>query len=160
MSWLFPLEVTRLALLVGILGYAALKDYRHGEVSNKVWLYIPFGAALTVIQLSVFTPYLLVFAIPLMLVMGGLSVVLFYLSDHVKRLVGDGLLGGADSKALLAISLCYPLTPSFSFVPYVNYVVLAFAVAGLFMLIRKGLRRGLAVRFLPYLFFGFIMFAL
>jgi Flp pilus assembly protein protease CpaA len=159
---LFVFEVARLAPLIAILCYAAIMDHRHGEVSNKIWLYIPIGAALTLIQIWLYTPYLFVFAVPLMIVMGGLCVVLFYLSDYLEKMLGAKaqMFGGADSKALLAISLCYPLTPSFSVLPYTNFLILAFGFAVLVVVVRKGLRRRVAVRFLPYLFFGFLLFGL
>lgn len=162
MFWLSLLEVIRLGLLLGVFGFAAWRDHKTGEVPNWLWLYIPFGAALTLAQLYFFTPYLLLFSLPLMLVMSLLSVGLFYISGVFQKMfrdVGD-VFGGADGKALLALSLCYPLTPSFSLLPYVNYVLLAFGVAVLLVVVKKGLRRHVAVRFLPYLLVGVIAAAI
>ena len=152
-------EICRFLLLLVVLVVAAFEDFRCGEVSNWLWLYIPFGTALTVVQVVWFTPFLAVFVFPLMLVMGLLSVGLFYLSDVLKRVFRRGgfVFGGADSKVLLAVSLCFPLTASFSLLPYVNCVVLVFGLAGLLLLLHKGLRRNVVVRFVPYLAVGFLL---
>ena len=133
------LDATRLILLAAVIGYAAWKDHQTGEVSNKVWIYAPFGLCLTFLN-CILNPELLLVTL---LSFGSATVIsftIFYLGGW----------GGADAKAFLTIAASLPVTPFIPFNLVFMYplnvilisVILAFAVAKI--------RHVKTVRFLPY----------
>ncbi len=125
--------------LLFLLGCAAYQDFRFGEVSNKLWVYTPVGLVLFLLAYTSWNSlvWMLVFAL--------FSCGLFYVG-----------FGGADSKALLMVSLCYPLNffPIIVFAGACVLSVLKFIVTGS----KDGLRK--QVRFVPYMFVSmlFILF--
>lgn len=149
--WLF--QIIKIIPLLAVFGYAAYRDYRFGEVSNKVWLYTPIGLVLTLLELYLFTPTLAVFVLVPMVGVALFGFLLFFFSK--------GYFLGADSKAVVCLALCCPITPLFS--GYVSvYPIVAFTLAailsGLLFIARRG-RGGFKakVRFLPYLFVGMLL---
>ncbi len=141
-------DAVRFSLLAMVIGYAAYMDHKYGEVANKVWIYAPFGLALTLMQLA-FEPQQLLPATLSFVATIAISFTLFYIGGW----------GGADAKAFLTIGACLPITP---FVPFnllfmlpLNVIlvsaVLAFAAG-------KVKRTG-AVRFLPYVFVSLFIVA-
>ena len=151
---LWQFELIRILPLLILFGYAAYSDHKTGEVSNKVWLYTPIGFALTLLEVYLYTPSLAVFAFSVMGVIAALSLGLFFFSK--------GLIGGADSKALLCLSLCLPLSPSFcvyiGIYPLVAFALAAFTVTAKSILINKSFNLvKVKVRFLPYLFVGMLL---
>lgn len=149
--WLF--QIFRIIPLLIVFGYAAYRDYRFGEVSNKVWLYAPVGLALTLLEVYLYTPTLALFVL---VPMAGVSLFGFLLFFFSK-----GYFLGADSKALICLALSCPLTPLFS--GYVSvYPIVAFTFAALLAGAKFILRRGQGglrakVRFLPYFFMGMLL---
>lgn len=98
----FVLEFSRLMVCFALLGFASWQDLKKREVSNRVWkVFAPVGVSLSLLQLLVFdlgTWDLYLFSIGVSFL---LSVALFYL----------GVFGGADSKALMCLSLTFPYAP-------------------------------------------------
>ncbi|MCD6467725.1 MAG: prepilin peptidase [Thermoplasmata archaeon] len=96
------LDVVRLVVGVGILGYASYTDIKTRMASNTLWIVMgSVGAALLVVQyftVGIDNLLSLVF-IPILI---GAVYVLFYV----------GLIfGGADAKAIMALSILTPLWP-------------------------------------------------
>jgi preflagellin peptidase FlaK len=92
---------------LGVLSYASWRDYKCREVSNKVWVvYAPIALALSLAQM-VFDPSQLPYFALSVGVTCGLALLLFY----------AGGFGGADSKALMCISIALPFAPIALFTP-------------------------------------------
>ena len=150
---LWQFQLIRIIPLLAVFAYAAFRDYKFGEVSNKVWLYAPIGLALTLLELYLFTPALSTFTLSVMVVMVAFSFGLFFFAN--------GLCGGADSKALITLSLSLPLSPIFSV--YLGiYPLIAFVLAALLVALKFIATKGkggikVKVRFLPYLFIGMLI---
>jgi preflagellin peptidase FlaK len=97
------LELAALILSVGVLTVASLSDLKTREVSNKFWLvYGPVSAVLFIARIA-----LSLDAAPILLVSGGAAIVVAFL------LFQFGVMGGADSKALMCLGLALPIAPSF-----------------------------------------------
>jgi preflagellin peptidase FlaK len=117
------LEVSRVFLSLFFLGLSSWYDFRTREVSNKMWVFFgPIGLALTLLQLYVdhlegaFTvPWFWLISVGLTT---GISVALFF----------TGFFGGADSKALICLSIALPVYPSFVY-GYVAVFVLFLPLA-------------------------------
>jgi archaeal preflagellin peptidase FlaK len=97
------LDLAALFLTVGVLIAASLSDLKTREVSNKFWLVYGQGAVLLFALRLIFSPD----AIPILLVAGGATIVVAFL------LFQFGVMGGADSKALMCLALALPVAPSF-----------------------------------------------
>lgn len=157
MLQLWQFQLVRIIPLIIILAYAAYSDYKSCQVSNKLWLYAPVGLALMIAEVYSFTPTL--FSLNLAIA-GGVSLAAFaawWFFDlmEAKKKLPFTLFGAADSKALILLSLCMPLSPVFAV--YVGiFPLAAFLLGG----IAAGLkfifsrRRNQQVRFLPYLLIG------
>lgn len=151
---LWQFQLLRVIPLIVLFAYAGYKDFKTGEVSNKVWLYAPIGLVLTILEMVFFTPSLAVFTFTVMIVMALFCFGLFFFSH--------GLIGGADSKALVTLCLCMPLSPSLCV--YVGvYPLIAFALAAFVLVFKKIFINKefnlwqIKSRFLPYLFLGMLI---
>lgn len=105
------LDATRLIIGAAILFYASYTDVKTRRASNILWLIMgSIGAILLVVQYFTigFENILLLISIPFMI---GFFYVLFQL-----RLI----FGGADAKALMAISILAPLSPNINNFPLYN----------------------------------------
>lgn len=161
---LWQFQLIRLVPLLAVFAYAAYRDYKTGEVPNKIWFYAPLGAALTLLEVYVFTPSLIwILILPIMAVLSVFSLGLFFICDHIQQLRKSEavIFGGADSKALIVLALSMPLSPVFCFYvglfPLVAFVLGAF-LCGIHLLIKqKSLGLNSNVRFLPYLFLGILL---
>ncbi len=97
------LDLAALLVSVGILIAASVSDLKTREISNKFWLlYGPIAVILFVLRI-VFSPG----AVLIFLVSAGTTIVVSFL------LFQFGVMGGADSKALMCFSLAMPVSPSF-----------------------------------------------
>ncbi len=96
-------DLIRFAPIIIILAIAAHQDFRHGEASDKLWIYAPIGSGLTCIELY-FIPQLTTTA----LISIAISVVCAFIMFYA------GGWGGADSKALITLAVSTPLTPLIS----------------------------------------------
>lgn len=109
-----PLQILDSASILATLAFFALSaayDLKTREVSDRVWLlYGPLGLALTAVRL---------YLIPSLLTLTLLSVGITTLASF--GLLYFGLVGGADTKALICLGLTIPLVPS-SYAPLVGYL--------------------------------------
>lgn len=140
MNWL---TLARLIPLLAVFAVAAYQDFRHGEVSNKVWLYAPFGLALTLADLFLYTPFLWPYTLTSILFTVAFGLILFYFTRGFQ---------GADAKALITLSVSFPLGGFLWFYP-----LTAFMFAGLLVGLAWLFHKRKTVRFLPYLFFGMLI---
>lgn len=153
------LDVARLVPLLLVLAYAGYKDYKTGEVSNKVWLYTPIGAAFLWIETLLFSVNMWPIVLASSIICVLISLGMFEFTQRTKiSFIKDGW-GGADTKALMMVALSYPLAPAYlAWMPF--YPVLVFGVAGAIAVFVMVAKRSSEVRFLPYFFFGLIVLAL
>jgi Flp pilus assembly protein protease CpaA len=131
------------------LGYASWSDWRSGVVVNRLWvLCFPVGLGLSLVECIVFGGVFVWWLIGVLVSVGfGLS--LFFVR-----------FGGADCKALMTLGVLFPLFPLSNILGFV-FVVLMFAgfcvVPGfLFDLYKSGVVFD-RVRFVPFLFLGFLV---
>lgn len=150
------LGVTRLVIGTVILSYASYTDIKTRKASNILWLIMgSIGAILLVAQFFTidFEDIRLLIFIPIMI---GFFYVLFQL-----RLI----FGGADAKALMALSILTPLQPSINNFPIYGSLpvfmwsifsnsVLLFLLIPLSLLVFNIVKRNLEF---PYCFLGYKM---
>lgn len=134
--------IARLIPLLIVFAVAAMQDYRKGEVSNKLWLYAPVGLALTVVELALFSPYLFWYAVACMVFVAVFSLAMFFM----------GWVGGADSKALITLSVSFPVGGVFLFYPLASLMFAGLLVLACFVFHRKR-----EVRYLPYFYAGMLL---
>ncbi len=97
------LDLAALLVTMGIFIAASLSDLKTREISNKFWLlYGPMAGLLFALRL-LFAPEFT----PILLVSGGATIVVAFL------LFQFGVMGGADSKAMMCLALALPVAPSF-----------------------------------------------
>lgn len=117
MSALAVLDIAKVLLCSASLTYASACDLKTREVSNKLWiLTYPLGLALTLYDLE--DILLLTVSVATAFTLG---VALFYLN----------LFGGADSKAIIMISLFLPSDPGLT-EPFLGYVLPIFPLSVFF----------------------------
>ncbi|MEM3730313.1 MAG: A24 family peptidase C-terminal domain-containing protein [Candidatus Bathyarchaeia archaeon] len=96
------LTLARTIITLFFLSYASWSDYKTREVSNSLWiLFAPPALALSLIELFLYEPMLL---LPYVICFGltsAFAITLFYL----------GAFGGADAKALMCLALALPFYP-------------------------------------------------
>jgi Flp pilus assembly protein protease CpaA len=120
---IFGIAITAFVFLVLLV--AAIEDYRSREVTNQVWLISLFGLPLMVIRVGITGLWLLY---------GLQAVLVFFLVIASFRV---GVLGGADGKAILIISLLYPwiiLDPLWLFVSPFFVLFGGFLIVGIYSL--------------------------
>ena len=139
----------RVTITIVFLVYASWSDYKTREVSNRVWVvYAPIALALSLAELLIYEPAnLLLFGLSVGLTV-GFALLLFY----------TGGFGGADSKALMCISLALPFFPVSLVMPIIagglsplsqimfpitilSNAVLVAAASAIYLLIRNIARR-------------------
>jgi len=129
-----------------VFGYASLLDYKHREVTNKLWV---IGC---VFSIPFLFNHLLIFNTILSIIVPCVfALVLWYF----------GAFGGADSKALITLSLLIPMgfddsIPYFSLVCFMFACVLAMPYC-LFSIFKKENLKKLEIPLLVYLFFGILV---
>lgn len=147
-----PLELLRFLPLIAVMGYAAYKDYRTGEVSNGLWRYIIYGFALTVVEVAVtHNLSLLLFDISIMVVCVVFGFASFWLGS-----------GGADAKAIMVLGFSAPVVPVWSWLyplPLPFIVLLLASAMSLPFFIKKTntpmMKR--KIKFLPFMFIGLLV---
>lgn len=140
---MIQLTIIRIIFLLIVFGYAALKDYRHGEVSNNVWLYGLIGGPLAYIDLFLSMPNLWWLAVSSTVLTCAISLALFYFTNNF---------GGADTKALTVLAASFPLGGAFLFFPLGCFIIAGFIVGT-----KSVITKNREVRFLPYLCAGLIV---
>ncbi len=128
------LEASRVLLSLFFLALCSWYDYKTREVTNKMWLvYGPAGLALLLLQY--FTDRALSENSVLLLASIGITTVI------ALTLFYTGFFGGADSKALICLSLALPVYPAFVheyvtvLVPFFPLAVLVNSVLGSSLLV-------------------------
>lgn len=92
-----------------ILIKASIYDWKFREIPDSLWiLLIIFAIPLNVIQ-YVISPYNLIFSFLQFIVVLGITIIMFYLG-----------FGGADIKALIALSIMFPTYPKVWIFPILN----------------------------------------
>ena len=101
---------TRVTLSLTVLIYASWSDYKTREVSNRVWtIYAPIALCLSLTEILLYEPSnLTLFGLGFGLT-AAFALLLFY----------SGGFGGADSKALMCISLALPFSTEDLFAPII-----------------------------------------
>jgi len=96
-------SIAQVALTLVILTYASWRDYKTREVSNRVWaIYAPIALSISLIEIiTVDSSKLMLFGVSVGITV-GIAFLLFY----------SGGFGGADSKALMCLSLSLPFAPT------------------------------------------------
>ena len=97
------LDLAALLVTIGVFIAASLSDLKTREISNKYWLVYGPSAALIFALRLVFASD----SIPILLVSSGATIVVSFL------LFQFGVMGGADSKAIMCLALALPMAPSF-----------------------------------------------
>jgi len=98
------LEIAKILISLGFLIWASIEDYRTREVTNLIWvIFIPIALALT--GFEILTSNIQYTLILRLFVVVGISAVIFIAVFYF------GLFGGADVKALIALSLMLPWQP-------------------------------------------------
>jgi hypothetical protein len=135
-------DALRFIPLLCVLGVAAFQDYRCGEVKNILWLYAPIGFLITIFE-CLLIPSLG----PLVLFSMIIGVVLAFALYKIKAFAG------ADTKALITISVSVPLTPLLTGCVLLApvCVVVVSALVSLPMFLFKGQK---TMRYLPYIWVG------
>lgn len=97
------LDLAALLVTLGVFVAASLSDLKTREISNKFWLiYGPAAGLIFALRVALAPD-----AIPIFLVSGGATIVVAFL------LFQFGVMGGADSKAMMCLALALPVAPSF-----------------------------------------------
>src|SRR3989442_7791539 len=105
MSATVPVTIEAAALLLSVAALlaASLSDFKTREVSNKVWLvYGPLALLLFIARM--------VYAWDLAPIIGVSAIATFVVAFLLFEF---GVMGGADSKALMCLGLALPISPSF-----------------------------------------------
>src|SRR5436309_14183669 len=97
------LDFAAFLLTIGVFIAASLSDVKTREISNKFWLVYGPGAALVFALRIIFAPD----ALPILAVSAGATIVVAFL------LFQFSVMGGADSKAVMCLSIALPVSPSF-----------------------------------------------
>jgi preflagellin peptidase FlaK len=101
-SLLAGLEAASLVLSFTVLAYASWKDWKEREVPDRVWMvYAPVGGVLTALRVGLYGKPGLAFWLTGLAFAFAVALALYYV----------GFWGGADSKALLCLSLSLPVMP-------------------------------------------------
>jgi archaeal preflagellin peptidase FlaK len=96
-------STAQITLTLVILTYASWRDYKTREVSNRVWaIYAPIALTISLIEIiTVDSSKIMFFGLSVGITV-GIAFLLFY----------SGGFGGADSKALMCLSLALPFAPA------------------------------------------------
>jgi len=97
------LDLAALLVTAGVFIAASMSDLKTREISNRFWIVYGPIAGLVFALRMLFAPDL----IPILLVSGGATILVSFL------LFQFGVMGGADSKALMCLALALPVAPSF-----------------------------------------------
>ena len=143
------IDTIRILPLAAIFFYAAIQDYKTGEVTNKIWLYTLIGAPIALAEYTLLAPNML----PLVAASAAACTIIALALFRMR----NGW-GGADAKALITLALCYPLGPAYlAWLPL--YPMLIFGVSSAIAVIAMILRKKQQIRFLPYVFIGLTVMA-
>ena len=149
---LFWLDLARIIPLAVVVGYAAYKDIKYGEVSNKVWLYTPIGFALTLLSCFL-NPQTFVLSLISIGATTLIAFTIFYLNGW----------GGADAKAFLMIGASLPITPflqlNLVFMYPLNVIWVCAVTSFIVNFIRKRgkISKQDNTRFLPYVLLAMVL---
>jgi archaeal preflagellin peptidase FlaK len=156
---LIPLDLLRFIPLILIMAYAAHSDWKTKEVPNKIWLYMPIGLTLTLIETIFFLNTATIFIEAISIAIScGLAYFLFAI----------GAWGGADAKALMTIAVSAPIYPVwgllykaplfFSILPLIVFYVMSVSVVIYTITTKTNIPLKLRKeKFLPFMLIGLIV---
>ena len=97
------IDYIAVALSIIFLAYGSWSDIKTREVSNLLWqIFLPIGIALTFFRILLNTDLMIISLLSITIIV-VISTVGFY----------GGMMGGADTKALICIGIAMPIYPSF-----------------------------------------------
>ena len=150
--YFYLLELARFIPICIVMGYAALADYKTGEVPNKIWLSAIPGGLLTLLETFIFFSVgLLLLTLITIGICVGVGFLLYALGG-----------GGADSKALMFMAISAPFLPLWGLypLPLPLIAMLIGSVSALPFILFSKSKEPLwkrKIRFLPFLFIGLIV---
>lgn len=115
------LDLTRTTLAITLFLYASWEDWKSREITDKIWIIMSISGITLLIAEIIF-----ISGIGLWLILVAISIafsftigfILFYLD----------FFGGADSKALIALSILMPLKPELKFINPISHPFIPIAV--------------------------------
>ncbi len=103
----------KVIISIGCLAIASYQDYKTREIDDRVWIFLGLiGGLLTVYELyTIWSPQLMILT-PISII------VAFFVGLAMYKF---GIMGGADAKAIIALSIVHPYYPLVNFRPIYPY---------------------------------------
>lgn len=137
------LDLLKILFCIPFLLYSCYSDIRTRRVSNRVWLIMLFGNLFFILyDVSKYgLPYLYDFSeynfpyLLILLISFGIMYLFLTFYEQINKLLHTRMMGGADAKFLLVISIMFPVYPTFTALNYdfpavVSNNFFAFSVLG------------------------------
>ncbi len=123
----YYVDIARIFLVTFMLAYASYLDIKERRVSNRIWaIFTPFAIVLLILDIIGREYYEIIMMIINILVVSAFGFASFYL----------GILGGADAKAIMILSVMLPRWPVYTIhpMPYVPMVLDALILSAIITL--------------------------
>ncbi len=120
------LDILKILFCIPFLIYSCYSDIKTRRVSNKVWLVMLAGNVLFILyDISIYgLPYLYDFSkhnlpfLPRLAISAGLMYLFLVFYELLSKLTHSRMMGGADAKLLLVISIIFPVYPALRLLDY------------------------------------------
>ena len=111
------INVIKVLITLAVFIKASIHDFKEREVPDELWVFmVILGVVLDVIQYFI-NPYNILIAILQFVIIFALANFMFYVAGF----------GGADAKALIALSVMFPIYPKIGMFPLLNTGIGIFA---------------------------------